>query len=469
MSQDFGAFGSDYQCDSYYQLVMVDEIDAFRRRILSSEGKGTPAGFSRLWRTGKSAMGMASAVLGGQFRGRGRGLEAADFEAVMRLVERLGQLKGVAMKAGQILGYVDPSLSPELRGMLSVLQTASPPSPLAEVEGTIRDAFGDRAEELLATLERSPIAVASIGQVHRATLRDGQEVAVKVRHAGIEAALASDFKAASLGSAIATSLFGVAGGSVKSFVDEARSAILEECDYQREATRQAEFARIFEGDPEIVIPPVVLDWCGPGVLTTGWRPGQGLDGWLGANPDATTRNRVGEALFRVYVGTLYRHGLFHADPHPGNYGFRDDGRIVVYDFGCVRQFEANTVRAFAALVSAVRVDDHGAMSDALSALGANPRPNVNSHLRKLLRGFFGPLLAPGVQRIKPDEGLDARQVMQDKRATMQLALPGKLLFLFRLRFGLYAVLSRIEAEADWSSLESKWADDVLAHGSQRVS
>ena len=407
---------------------------------------------------------MASAVLGGRFRGRGQGLEAADLDSVARLVERLGQLKGVAMKAGQILGYVDPSLSPELRGLLSVLQTASPPSPFPEVESTIREAFGERGEELLARLERAPIAVASIGQVHRATLRDGQEVAVKVRHAGIEAALASDFRAASLGSSIATSVFGVMGGSVRSFVEEARSAITEECDYLQEAARQAEFVRLFEADPEIVIPPVVFEWCGAGVLTTGWRPGQGLDAWLATNPSSATRNRIGDALFRFYVGTLYRHGLFHADPHPGNYGFLEDGRIVIYDFGCVRQFDAITVQAFAALVSAVRADNPVAMADALSALGANPRPTLNSHLRKLLRGFFAPLLVPGLQRIRADDGLDALQVMQDKRAIMQLALPGKLLFLFRLRFGLYAVLSRIEAEADWASLESSWASDALARG-----
>jgi predicted unusual protein kinase regulating ubiquinone biosynthesis (AarF/ABC1/UbiB family) len=198
------------------------------------------------------------------------------------------------------------------------------------------------------------------------------------------------------------------------------------------------------------------------VLTTGWCAGQGLEDWLGTEPTSAARNQLGEALFRFYIGTLYRHGLFHADPHPGNYGLRDDGRVVIYDFGCVRRFDATTVQAFAALVLAVRDDELSAMADALHALGATPRPTMNEHLRKLLRGFFSPLLVPGLQRIRLEEGIEARQVIQDKRAIMQLALPGKLLFLFRLRFGLYAVLSRIEAEADWAGLESKWADEALA-------
>jgi predicted unusual protein kinase regulating ubiquinone biosynthesis (AarF/ABC1/UbiB family) len=189
-------------------------------------------------------------------------------------------------------------------------------------------------------------------------------------------------------------------------------------------------------------------------------PGQSLDAWLASSPTPEARNRLGEALFRFYVGTLYRHGVFHADPHPGNYGLAGEGRVIVYDFGCVRRFDAATMRAFAALVSAVRDGDRTVMEDALHALGANPRPTMNDSLRKLLRGFFGPLLVPGPRRIRPDEGIEARQAMQTKRAIMHLALPGKLLFLFRLRFGLYAVLSRIEAEADWAGLESRWADDA---------
>jgi hypothetical protein len=92
---------------------------------------------------------------------------------------------------------------------------------------------------------------------------------------------------------------------------------------------------------------------------------------------------------------------------------------------------------------------------------ASPRPKLNDHLRGLLRGLFGPLLIPGPHRITPDQGIEARRVLQDKRALLQLALPGKLLFLFRLRFGLYAILSRIEAEADWSRLESEWAEEAL--------
>lgn len=440
---------------------MDDRSSKLRDKLLGAASARPATGLARLWKTGRSAAGMASAVLGGRFRGRGDGLEAADLDAVARLVERLGELKGVAMKAGQILSYVDPTLSPELRSLLSVLQTASSATPFSEVERSLRRAFAERADDLLRSMDVAPIAVASIGQVHRATLPSGLAVAVKVRHAGIEQALASDFMAAGVGGALASSAFSVGGATVRSFIDEARTAMLEECDYLLEAARQQRFSELFATDPDIVIPPVESDWCARGVLTTGWRPGTSLDSWLEGGPSASDRDRMGEALFRFYVGTLYRHGLFHADPHPGNYGFLEDGRVVIYDFGCVRTFDDATTRAFAALVASVRDDDTGAIGGALQALGA-PRPRVTPRVKTLLRGFFAPLLAPGRRPLGLDEAFEARTLMQDKRALMELALPGKLLFLFRLRFGLYAVLARMEAEADWAGLESQWADAALA-------
>jgi len=172
------------------------------------------------------------------------------------------------------------------------------------------------------------------------------------------------------------------------------------------------------------------------------------------------------ALFSFYIGTLYRHGLFHGDPHPGNYAFREDGRVVVYDFGCVRSFEPATVLAFSALVDAVRADEVGRVREALVALGAQPPGDAESvaKLRTLLRGFFAPLLERGPRPVHPGSGFEAQQVLRDKRFLAKLALPGRFLFLFRLRFGLYAVLARLGAVADWGALESGWAAEVRQRG-----
>jgi predicted unusual protein kinase regulating ubiquinone biosynthesis (AarF/ABC1/UbiB family) len=105
-----------------------------------------------------------------------------------------------------------------------------------------------------------------------------------------------------------------------------------------EAERQATFGRLFADDEIIVVPRVIREWCASSVLTSEWLAGRSLDTWLADDPSQAERDRRGTALFRFYIGTLYRHGLCHADPHPGNYAVLDDGRVVVYDFGCVRSW-----------------------------------------------------------------------------------------------------------------------------------
>jgi predicted unusual protein kinase regulating ubiquinone biosynthesis (AarF/ABC1/UbiB family) len=351
------------------------------------------------------------------------------------------------MKAGQMLGYLDPTMPEELRGALSLLQTVAPTTPFETVRRSVNEAI---------QLDERPIAVASIGQVHRGRLPDGSEVAVKVRHPEIKKALAADFRTASVGKIVAL----IAGaGSVKGMIDEARTAFLEECDFSLEASRQERFRALFAGDEVIEIPEVCKDWCSDGVLVTRWLPGDPLDRFL-LRASQAERDRAGEALFRFWLRTLYRDGLFHGDPHPGNFAFREGGTIALYDFGCVREFDALLRRGFARLASATRADDLPGIVDALRTLGARPPEDDagREHIRTLLRGFFAPLLLPGRRRIAPDEGIGARDVMRDKRAILRMELPPRMLFLFRLRFGLYAVLARLGAECDWSALERTWAE-----------
>ncbi len=391
---------------------------------------------------------MASAVLGDR---------AIDPVAIAALTASLGELKGVAMKAGQILSYIDHTLPEEMRSVLAVLQTQAVPSVMADVENTILDAFGPEGWTLLAAIDPTPAAVASIGQVHRGVLPDHREVAVKVRHPGITDALRADFKNAGIGALFSRMMPG--GSSVRGMIAEARTAMLEECDFVLEASRQRAFHTWYAGHPTIVVPATIDAWCGEAVLTTAWTPGRDLDSFVASAPSQAARNRIGAALFELFVGALYRHGSFHADPHPGNFAILDDGRLAIYDFGCVRRFEPTLVRALAALSAAVRADDPVAIDRALVGIGATPpsRASSRDHVRTLLRGFFAPLLATGAHPIDPGGTLAARELLHDKRALLGLSLPGSLLFLLRLRFGLYAVLARLGAVADWAELESGWA------------
>ncbi len=419
-----------------------------RDRMRAVEIEVPTGRWSRLWRTGRTAAGMASTMLGD------RRVDAADLAA---LIAQMGELRGVAMKAGQILSYIDPTIPEDLRSLLAVLQTQAAPSVMADVEATILEAFGDDGWTLLAAMEPVPTAVASIGQVHRAMLPDGDRVAVKVRHPGVADALRADFKNAGIGALFSRLLPG--GGSVRGLIDEARTAMLDECDFAREAANQRAFHGWYAAHPTLVIPATVDRWCSGAVMTSQWLPGRSLDSFLAMSPSQAERDRVGVALFELFVGTLYRHGVFHADPHPGNLAILDDGRVVIYDFGCVRTFTPAVVAALAALLAAVRADDFAAIERALDGIGATAptRASRRDHVRTLLRGFFAPLLETGPHAIDPGSALAAGELFADKRALLGLSLPGSLLFLLRLRFGLYAVLARIGAVADWAALEAAWA------------
>jgi len=249
------------------------------------------------------------------------------------------------------------------------------------------------------------------------------------------------------------------GATARDFVDELKARLLEECDYALEAERQRLFWQLFAGHPSIVVPRVVDGWCAGRVLTTIWEGGRAFEPFCAA-ASQEERDLAGAALFDFYLGTLYRHGLFHADPHPGNYCFRDGGRVVVYDYGCVRVFEPAVALAFSALARAVREDDRQAIGEALRGLGADPSPHdrTYAHLRQLLRSFFGPLLTPGPCRVEGRIVVRMGQVTRDKLALARLRLPGRLMFLFRIRFGLFAVLSRLGAINDWAALERQLAE-----------
>jgi predicted unusual protein kinase regulating ubiquinone biosynthesis (AarF/ABC1/UbiB family) len=436
-----------------------DPLQLLLEHLRANEGAPIPtSALGRLRRTASAGVRVGIGALAGRMRGRELNLGSLSPEALAQLVESFGELKGIAMKVGQILSYVDGSLDPEARQLLAVLQLHSQPTPFAQVERTIREDLGPRADPLLARLDREPVAAASIGQVHRAAREDGTPVAVKVRHPGIDVAIRADFKTAAIGKIMARAF--APGVNTTEIIEEAQARFLEECDYALEARRQTRFVELFAQHETIAIPAVHLDWSGPRVLTTTWREGAGLEAFLLSQPSTEARERAARSLYEFYVGTLYRHGLFNADPHPGNLLFSPEGRVTILDHGCVREFDRDTVIGLIELSRAVRADDAHRTQAALGAIGM-PKPAVEFDVtRVLLRGFFAPLLRPGRHAIPADRAVAMGETVKLKRKLMKLRLPGKLMFLFRIRFGLYAVLSRVGAELDWAALEDELAGDL---------
>lgn len=382
----------------------------------------------------------------------------ADPEAIAEVVASIGRLKGVSMKIGQIMSYIDVALPAEVRSALSVLQTHAQPMPLERVKQIVTEELDRRADDVLRNLEPTPIAAASIGQVHRSRLSDGVRVAVKVQYPEVERAIESDFKPAVFGKVIASMVY--PGANVDALLAEARVRLLEECDYRREASVQRRFATIYRDDPILVVPRVNASYSSRRVLTSAWMDGSSFDSFLESEPSQGRRDRVGEALVRFYIGSLFEHGIYNCDPHPGNWLFLQYDRLGMLDYGCTREFTSEFVSKLAMLTLAAHADDRTMLLHALEDLGilaVGQRGDFDT-ARGLVRAFYGPMLVDATQPIELGEVMSMRNILDSKRDLMKLNLPGEFLFLFRIRFGLMSILARLGAQANWYRLERRWAE-----------
>jgi predicted unusual protein kinase regulating ubiquinone biosynthesis (AarF/ABC1/UbiB family) len=432
-------------------------------RLLDEAGTALPT--SALGRIGR---GTFAALRGGRMIIKGRKRRDAgdepelDMAQVTKIIDSVGKLKGVAMKMGQIMSYIDVDMPKELRDALSVLQTHAQPMEWDVVRALVREEVGERAAQLLEQMEPEPISAASIGQVHRAILPDGTVVAVKIQYPEIARAIEADFGPSAVGARLASALYYQA--RVGSFLDEAKERFLEECDYLHEAHCQHRFAELYRDHPILVVPAVHGDYCSRRVLTTTYVEGKTLDEYLAGDPTQEDRDRIGEALFEFYIGSLLRHQIYNCDPHPGNYLFMDDGHVSMLDHGCTRQFEPRFVARLANLTRAVHLDRRDAIHRALLDLGIvrEGREYDYETIRGFLRGFFGPMLVDEVRQMDLRKSMNWRDALKKDRQLAKFPFPGEFLFLLRIRFGLMSVLSRIGARANWYRLEKRYVEDFAA-------
>jgi predicted unusual protein kinase regulating ubiquinone biosynthesis (AarF/ABC1/UbiB family) len=431
------------------------------QELLDRPGQLTTGAWRRL---GKSARnGLRLARLLGKLSKKlaaadGEPLSAQDMERLRQVVAALGELKGVAMKAGQILSYIDVAMPESMRETLAVLQTCSQPMPRERLRTVVRAELPGRADLLLAGLEPAPLAAASIGQVHRGRLPDGTAVAVKIRYPEVARAIQTDFGPASFASRFVSLLY--PNARVDAMIAEARQRFLEECDYLHEARVQGRFGELLAGHAVLRVPRVYPEWSSAGVLVSELVQGQHLEAFLASGPAQETRDRLGRALFEFYLGTLFRHGLYNCDPHPGNYLFQADGRVAMLDYGCTRQFEPPFVAALADLTRAVQADEPALLERAFVRLGLvrDGRRDAFETARGLVRAFYGPMLRDEELAVDLGQAMDLGQVLRGKRKLLRLSLPGEFVFLFRIRFGLMSVLARLGARANWYRLERSFLD-----------
>lgn len=386
----------------------------------------------------------------------------ADFSA-QKAAEVLGTLRGVAAKVGQMAGYVDGLIPEEHRDAyqrsLQGLLSAAPKSSPAEVQRAVENELKAPLDKLFAEWNPHPIASASIGQVHRARLLDGREVAVKVQHPGVVDAVESDLRNAGLLEGT-LSMLGTRRVNSKQLLEEIRARFREELDYLLEAERQRAFSAIHRGDPSIVIPEVIADRTSRGVLTTELVQGKNLEDASLASPDE--RRAWCQTLWRfVYKGTVVG-GMFNADPHPGNYFFQDDGRVAFIDFGCVQSVHPGR-RDVARLlhVAAIERDEptfHEAARQMLGLRGGQYEKRVLHYMRHAFEPQFQspfhitrPYVVSLVDRMK-EAGMETIKSKDDQF----VPIPDGMLFMNRLQFGFYSVLARLNSEVDYAAVEKEF-------------
>ena len=346
---------------------------------------GLPIGYA-----GRAALG-----LGKRIGGRSAELVAAEIQqrTAEQIFRVLGELKGGAMKMGQALSIFEAALPPEIAGpyraTLTKLQESAPPLPARTVHQVLLSDLGENWRDNFAEFDDRPVAAASIGQVHAATWRDGQRVAVKIQYPGAGNAIINDFNQLSrIGR-----LFGVLmpGLDVKPLLEELRARVAEELDYELEAAAQQAFADAYRGDPDISVPNVVAGTRH--VLVSEWMSGTPLARII-AGGTQEQRNRAGILLTRFLFSGPARAGLLHADPHPGNFRLLDDGRLGVLDFGAVDRLPGGLPPFLGRLLRIMHEDDPdiGAVENELRANGFL-KEGIDVDL-DTLRAFLAPLAEP---------------------------------------------------------------------------
>lgn len=360
------------------------------------------------------------------------------------MFSELDKLKGIAMKVGQILSYMEVGLPEHTQRRLARLQQGVEPLAFDVIERQVVAELGQPLADLFDRFDPDPVAAASIGQVHRASL-EGREVAVKIRYPSVRDTLDSDFRHLHLLGRLASVGTAVDGPSL---VQELHERIVEECDYSNEARNQAEFGRIFCGDPSLRIPAVVVGRCSEAVLTTEWHDGLRFEEL--ASVSNARRNAIARTLVRFPFTSLFGHGVLHADPHPGNFLFPEVDAVVVLDFGCVKRLTARQVEDFRDLVHMVLDGRRGDVRELGARSGLTPRPDRIDfdELYAMLAWMFAPYTRPAFRfdRSWWDEGL--RFTRPSNRNARHQGMPPHWLWLQRTVWGLHAVLMRLEVEVD---------------------
>jgi len=297
--------------------------------------------FARIWLLGSLQAKVTAGYLAYWLRSRftdadrkTRLKNEAHLNAALQLFGTMGYLRGAVMKIGQMLANLPEVMPEEFADVLSALHFEAPPMHYAMVREVFMDEFGREPEEMFASFDRQAFAAASLGQVHRARLKTGEEVAVKIQYPGIARTIKADMR--NLRLILQPMRMGNDWSNLLDKLADIEQMLLMETDYVQEARFGKAARTLFADEDMVVVPQLFEEYSTKRVLTTGYLAGCHLDEFLAGNPSQADRDHFTTLLTVATMRVYYRLHWFMADPHPGNFIFMPDGRLGLIDFGCTR-------------------------------------------------------------------------------------------------------------------------------------
>ena len=384
------------------------------------------------------------------------------------LIDQLAVMRGAAMKAGQVLSTVefpglDPDQSEYLQRRLASLRDDVPPVGWKQMRGVIAEEWGSDPGRVLAEIDPEPAAAASIGQVYRGLTREGRRVAIKVQYPGIAEAVESDMRNLRLLSPLLRQL--MPGLEIKDVLAELRERIVEECDYELEASNHRRVARFWRDHPFVCVPEVDTELSRRRVLVTEWIDGIGF-AEVAAQPDRV-RDRYVEIVYRFYYGTVRELGLALGDPHPGNYLLRPDGRVAFFDFGMLRRLPPGYLADEGEIAAAIRENDVAILLRGMRELGYLPGEASDwdgELLLEYMREVSWWLKSDQELRLAPEDLWRSSERMREQRRDLfeqlrRMTLPPEALLLRRMEGLLFQIASTLRASARWGALLRELIED----------
>jgi len=377
----------------------------------------------------------------------------------VRIADTLGEMKGAAMKVGQMLSLHEGLLPPEVSAVLSVLQKEAPSVSFEVMERELRRELED-FDALFESLEPEAFAAASIGQVHRGVLKDGREVAVKIQYPHADRMVEADLK--NLKTLLGNLVSLVMDIDFEPIWEEVRERLFEELDYLNEAENIRRSAMMHADIPEIIVPDVVQEATTRRVLTMEFVDGIPPDEAVSGRYPQDLKDQWGVTLFEFTLRGLFEHRFLHADPNFANFAFREDGKVAVYDYGCMKEIPADLAAGYAGLIDAVLFNRKAAIPGNLRDMGVFKEGGA-----PLPRDMIDPYvdLMQDIVRASPpytfgeDDSIYETLYelgMSNWQNATDIRFPSDVVFIDRTLAGLFGNLGKLGATGPWRELLRKY-------------